>query len=138
MSSASVQRLARIALIGFLCTITAACVIGTGGCSTEEAATFSEVQHYAGTELVPKDDGLGGCGASFTTSDDPDLVIQHYRSRLEGAGWTIDPPEPLPPDGVEIQSVSLGAHKETMGFGVSAEIVGGPETEFVIHIREND
>jgi len=136
---AAANRLARIVLIGFLGTITSACVIDTGGCSSEEAATFNEIQHYAGAELAPKDDGLGGCGAAFFTGDDPNLVIQHYRSRLEAAGWTIDPPEPSPPDGAEVQAVSLGARKGTMGLGVSAEIIlGRSETEFVIHVRESD
>jgi len=136
--TAGVQRHARVALLGFLITTTSACAIGTGGCSSEEAATFNDIQQYAGAELVPKDDGLGGCGATFFTGDDPNLVIQHYRSRLEAAGWTIDPPEPSPPDGAELQAVSLGARKGTMGLGVSAEILGRPEIEFAIHVRESD
>ena len=136
--TAFVQHLARIALIGFLGTTTSACLVDVGGCTSDEVATFHEVQHYEGVELVPTGDGLGGCGASFTTSDDPDLVIQHYRSTLEAAGWTIAPPEPLPPDGGAISSVSLGAYKGTIGFSVSAEILGRPETEFVIHVRESD
>ena len=93
------------------------------------------------SELVPEDDGLGSCGAMFSTLDDPDLVIEHSRSRLEAAGWAIDPPLPPPPappeDGIEMQSVWLGARKETMGYGVSAEILGGPETVFVIHVGES-
>jgi len=135
--TAVVHRLVRIALVGFLVTTTSACVISIGGCSSEEAALFNEIEHYGGAELVPEDDGLGGCGASFSISDDPDLVIDHYRSRLVAAGWAIDPPDPPPLDGVEMQSVSLGARKGTMGFGISAEILGGPEILFVIHVGES-
>jgi len=135
--TAAVHRLVRIALIGLVATTTSACLISLGGCSSEEAVYFNEIEHYSGAELVPEDDGLGGCGATFSTSDDPDLVIEHYRSRLEAAGWAIDPPEPSPLDGVEMQSVSLGARKGTMGYGISAEILGGPKTVFVIHIGES-
>ena len=132
------HRIVRGAIIGLLVTTTSACIVSTGGCTSEEAATVNGVQLYGGAELVPTDDGLGGCGASFTTSDDPALVIEHYRSRLEAAGWAIDPPEPLPPEGGEIQSVSLGARKGRMGIGISAEIIPGAETTFVIHVRESD
>jgi hypothetical protein len=132
------QWLARIALVGFLLAAISGCATSADGCSSEEAATFNEIEHYGGVELAPEDDRLGGCGATFTTRDDPELVIEHYRSELDLAGWAIDPPEPLPSDGAEMQSVSLGARKGTMGLGVSAEILGGPETEFVIHVREDE
>lgn len=132
---AIVHRLVRIALIGLMVTTVSACLISIGGCSSAEAAAFNEVRHYGGAELVPEDDGLGGCGASFSTGNDPNLVIEHYRSTLEAAGWTIDPPlpSPLPPpeDGI-----GLGARKGMLGFGVSAEMVGEPETIFVIHVNE--
>ncbi|MDQ2933993.1 MAG: hypothetical protein M3R49_03245 [Chloroflexota bacterium] len=138
---ATVHQLVRIALAGLLVTTTSACLISIGGCSSEEAAHFNDVEHYGGAELVPEDDRLGSCGASFSTTEDPDLVIEHYRSRLEAAGWTIDPPLPSPPPppegGVEIQSVWLSAHKGTIGYGVSAEILGGPETVFVIHVGDS-
>jgi len=142
--TATVDRLVRIALIGLLVTTTSACLISIGGCGSEEAAYFDVVEHYGGAELVPEDDGLGSCGATFRTSDDPDLVIEHYRSRLAAAGWAIDPPLPSPPppppeDGIEImQSVWLSAHKGTIWYGVSAEILEGPETVFVIHVGESD
>lgn len=136
----TVHRLVRMALIGLLVTTTSACLISIGGCSSEAAwYAFHDVEHYDGAELEPED-GLGSYGASFSTSDDPDLVIEHYRSRLEAAGWAIDPPLPSPPteDGSETQTVSLSALKGTIRYSVSAEILGEPETVFVFHVGESD
>lgn len=138
--TAIIHRLVRIALIGLLATTTSACLIIIGGCSSEAAwYAFHHVEHYDGAELEPED-GLGSFGASFSTSDDPDLVIEHFRSRLEAAAWAIDPPLPSPPreDGIEMQTVSLSAHKGTIRYSVSAEILGEPETVFVIHVGESD
>ncbi|MDQ2941461.1 MAG: hypothetical protein M3R05_04640 [Chloroflexota bacterium] len=138
---AAIHRLVRIALVGLLVTTTSACLVSIGGCSSEEAAYFNEIEHYGGAELMPEDDGLGSCGASFTTSDDPDLVIEHYRSRLQAADWAIDPPLPSSPpasaDGIEMQSVGLSARKGTIGYGVSAEIFGGSENVVVIHVGDS-
>ena len=102
------------------------------GCSAEQADQMSQIEHYRGAELVPEDDGLGGCGASFTTTDDPDLVIEHYRSTLAAAGWTIDPPESA---GAQLQSVSISAYRGNYGCSISAELLGAAETNFVIHVN---
>lgn len=139
--AAGLTTFARVALIGFVLTTSSGCLVSIGGCGDDEAAAFDEIEHYAGTDLQPKDDGLGSCGAAFTTRDDPSAVIEHYRSRLEAAGWAIDPPEPSPPpgltDGIEGQSISLGARKGTMVFSVSAELLGQPQTNFVVHVGDS-
>ena len=101
---------------------------------------MSQIEHYGGAELVPEDDGLGGCAVSFSTTDDPDLVIEHYRSTLQAAGWTIDPPMDVPlgdPEGhgTQLQSVSISARRGIYGCSVSAELLGAPETNFVIHVN---
>lgn len=131
----------RMALIGLLAVSASACLVSIGGCSSAEASALNEVEHYGGAELVAEDDGLGSCGATFSTGDDPDLVIEHCRSKLQSAGWTIDPPQPSPPpvpseDGVDVGSISLSAHKGTMGYVVSPETFGATETTFVIHVGE--
>jgi hypothetical protein len=129
----------RCALIGLLVVTSSGCLVSIGGCSAAEAAYFNEIQHYGGAELVPENDGLGSCGASFTTRDDPNLVIEYYRSTLEAAGWAIDPllPSPPPDGGIEMQSLGLSARKATILFSVSAEILGAPETTFVIHVGDS-
>jgi len=137
---ANVNRAARIALGALLLTTTSACFLGMSGCSAEMADQLSQIEHYGGAELAPEDDGLGGCGTSFTTTDDPDLVIEHYRSTLAAAGWTIDPPMDVPPggpegDGSQLQSVSISARRGIYGCSVSAELLGAPETHFVIHVN---
>lgn len=133
---------ARTALGLFVLLASSACLISIGGCSSEEASYFSEVEHYGGVELEPEDDGLGRCGASFDTTDDPEVVIEHYRSRLEDAGWTIDPPPPPPPAGpgdvAQMATVTLSARKGTVGYSVSAELFGRSETNFVIHVGDMD
>jgi hypothetical protein len=132
------HRAVGIALLALLVATASACVLGLGGCSAEEADQLSRVEHYGGAELVPEDDGLGGSGAAFSTADDPDLVLEHYRSTLEAAGWTIDPDLPSPPPGGggdELESVSLSARRGSYGLSVSAELLGAPETNFVIHVN---
>lgn len=91
--SDTIQHLVRIAFAGLVLT-SAACLTSIGPCSSEEAAAVNAVEHYGGAELEPKNDGLGHCGATFVSADDPSLVIEHYRSKLEAAGWTVDPPQP--------------------------------------------
>ena len=139
--TAPTHRLVRIALLGLVLASASACLISLGGgCSAEEAAHLNEVDHYGGAELVPEDDGLGSCGASFSTADDPELVIEHYRSRLEAAGWAVDPPPASPPpleEGIELETVFVSARKGTMLYSVSAEILDAPETDFVIHVGDS-
>jgi hypothetical protein len=127
-----VRRATVLILIALLAATTSACFFAIGGCSAEEADQLSRMSHYAGAELVPEGDGLGGCGAAFTTTDDPALVVEHYRSTLEAAGWTIDAP---PGDGESDAAVSLSARKSPYGMSVSAELLGEPETNFVIPVN---
>src|SRR5688572_23460068 len=70
-----VRRATVLILIALLATTTSDCFFAIGGCSAEEADQLSRMSHYAGAELVPEGDGLGGCGAAFTTTDDPALVV---------------------------------------------------------------
>ena len=140
---AKVHRAARIGLTALLVTTTSACLLGMSGCSAEVADQLSQIEHYGGAELAPEDDGLGGCGTSFTTIDDPDRVIEHYRSTLEAAGWLIDPPlsaPPAPPEGdaSQLQSVSVSARRGIYGCSVSAELLGAAETNFVIHCNAGE
>lgn len=63
-----------------------------GACSAEEAAAFNEIDHYGGITLQPQDHYNGVCGATLTTTDDPEAVLEHYRDEWTAAGWTLDPP----------------------------------------------
>lgn len=61
-------------------------------CSDEERAEFASIQHFGTDVLVPEDDPVSGCRATFATEADPHDVIEHYESALEAAGWNVDPP----------------------------------------------
>ena len=132
---ASIQRFVRIAIAGLMVVTTSACITSIGPCSSDEAAAVNAVEHYGGAELEPKNDGQGHCGASFTTTDDPDLVIEHYRSTLEAAGWTVDSPQPAPSgEAIDVPRASVSAHKGSMFYGVTGDMPGGQENLFVIRV----
>ena len=60
--------------------------LGIGSCSETEAFAFNAIRHYGDEELVPDAHPSGACGASLVTGDDPDAVMEHYRSELERVG----------------------------------------------------
>ncbi len=98
---------------------------------------INAVEHYNGAELEPRNDGLGHCGATFTSTDDPSLIIEHYRSKLEAAGWTVDPPQPAPSgDGIDVPRASVSAHKGTMSYSVSGDTPGEVENQFMIRVAD--
>ncbi len=111
--------------------LTACLTAGPGGCSSEEAAAFNEIDHYGEQALVPVDHPYGICGAVFTSDDDPTLVVEHYETVLPEVGWTVQGAEsaPITAEGGEQigTAISLGANRGSMTFSLGAEILDGPE-----------
>lgn len=98
-----------------------------GACNAEAAAAFDEIDHYGGINLEPEDYPLGGrCVASFTSADEPEVVLNYYRAQWTAAGWTLDPLVPLasaPPEGDGAADFVFGgasAHKDGMTYSVTA------------------
>jgi hypothetical protein len=73
------------------------------GCGHNLPATTQKLPHYPGAvnwvEREPDSDqrllNIYNT-ASFTTSDDPESVLNFYRDTLTGDGWEIDPFQPDP------------------------------------------
>ena len=120
-------------ITGFFTTILlAGCLTaGPGGCSSEEAAAFNEIDHFGEQSLVPEDHPYGICGATFTSDVDPDLIIEHYQSVLPDAGWTVGEVESSPitaGGGDQVGTgIGLAATKGTMSFSIGAELIDGAE-----------
>jgi len=97
-----------------------------GACTPEAAAAFNEIEHYGGISLEPQDYPLGGrCVASFTSADQPEVVLDYYRAQWTAAGWTLDPSVPLasaPPAGEGNPDFVFGgasARKDGMTYSVT-------------------
>lgn len=126
------MRSRRIHLIWTLALVAAALAAGClnsayGACTQEAAAAFNEIEQYGGIELQPQDYPLGGrCVASFTSEDQPAVVLDYYRAQWAAAGWTLDPAPPLasaPPSGADVPDFVFGgasAHKGGMTYSVTA------------------
>lgn len=114
-------------------------VIG-GECSDEEAAAFNAIPHYGGEDLVREDHPYGACADVLVTSDDPEAVVEHYQTELMRAGYDVGPIESGPmttETGEAIGShVFFQATKSVMTANVSAEIITGQETQFVILVGD--
>ena len=84
----------RNALAAIVALVVAGCLnAGPGACTPEAAAAFKEIEHYGGISLEPQDYPLGGrCVGSFTSDDDPEVVLEFYRTQWTAAGWSLDPP----------------------------------------------
>jgi len=126
------MRSRRIRLIWAIALSAAALVAGClnsafGACTREAAAAFNEIEQYGGIELQPQDYPLGGrCVASFTSADEPEVVLDYYRAQWTAAGWTLDPASPLasaPPSGADVPDFVFGgasAQKGGMTYSVTA------------------
>ena len=107
---------------------------GPGACTSEAAAAFNEIDQYGDINLEPQDYPLGGrCVASFTTDDEPAVVLDFYRGQWRAAGWTLDASSPLasaPPVSEEPDFVlgALSAHKDGMTYSVT--VFRGEETRY--------
>lgn len=66
-----------------------ACLGRPGGCSGEEAEAFMAIAYYGDEALMPEPHPYGVCADTLVTEDDPDAVIDHYRSAFEAAGYTV-------------------------------------------------
>lgn len=116
--------------------LAAGCLVaGPGACTQAATAAFNEIEHYGGINLQPEDYPLGGrCVASFTSADQPEVVLDYYRAQWTAAGWTLDPSSPLasaPPAGEEIIDFVFGgasARKDGMAYSVTA--FKGEETRY--------
>ena len=98
---------------------------GPGACTSEARAAFNEIEQYGGIHLEPVDYPLGGrCVASFTSADEPAVVLDYYRAQWTAAGWTPDPPTPLatPPaeDAPDFVFGAASARKDGMTYSVTA------------------
>ena len=82
------------------CAVIASLVMGGclafGSCSETEAFAFNSLRHYGDAQLVPEPQPNGSCGASLVTGDDPDAVIEHYRSELQRVGFVLSSLESSP------------------------------------------
>ena len=116
--------------------------LGIGTCSETEAFAFNAMRHYGDEELVPELHPTGASGARLTTGDDPDAVIDHYRSELERVGFVVDPVESFPildQTGVVVgKTLLLQATIETASASISAEVLDGQDTTFTILMDEID
>jgi hypothetical protein len=136
-------RLCHAAALGaILCSpLLGGCFI-MGSCTETEAFAFSSIDHYGDEQLVPELHPSGACGASFITGDDPDVVIEHYRSELDREGFVVEAAEtfPITDDSGETvgRTLLLQAIIETASASVSAEVLDGEDTTFVILMDEVD
>ena len=129
-----------------LCTglaLTGCLTAGPGGCSSEEAAAFNEIDHFGEQQLVPEDHPYGICGATFTSDVDPDDVVEHYQDALADAGWTVggtESSEITVEGGGQIgQSIGLTGARSSMTFSLGAEILeNGEPAVFNILVGESD
>jgi hypothetical protein len=114
--------------------------LGIVSCSETEAFAFNALRHYGDVELVPVSHSSGGCGATLTTGDDPDAVIEHYRSELERVGFVVDAVESTPivdESGAVIgRTLSVQGTVQTATASVSAEVLDGQDTTFLILTNE--
>jgi len=92
-------------------------------------------RQYGGVNLEPEDYPLGGrCVASFTSADQPGVVLDYYRAQWTAAGWTLDPSSPLasaPPAGEDVPDFVFGgasARKDGMTYSITA--FKGEETRY--------
>lgn len=76
------------------------------------------------------------------SGDDPQAVMEHYRSELGRVGWSVEPMEPMPitdaSGAVVGRELSIRATVETATASISAEVLDGQDTTFVISIDELD
>jgi len=125
-----------------IATLLMAGCVGIGSCSETEAFAFSAIDHYGDAELVPEGHPSGACGASLVIGDDPDAVIEHYRSELERVGFVVDPMESAPivdvSGAVVGRTLGLQATIETATASITAEVLDGQDTTFVILMNEID
>jgi hypothetical protein len=111
--------------------LTGCLTAGPGGCSSEEAAAFNEIDHFGEQLIVPEDHPYGICGATFTSDVDPDDVVEHYQAALTDAGWTVGGTESSPitvEGGGQIgTSIGLSGAMGSMTFSLGAEILEDAE-----------
>jgi hypothetical protein len=128
-----------------LAALAAGCLnAGPGACTAEAAAAFNEISHYGGIRLEPQDYPLGGrCAASFTSADQPSLVLDYYRAQWTAAGWSLNPSSPLasaPPAGGNVPDFVFGgasAHKNGLTYWVTAQL-NGDEITYVLLVGRDD
>jgi hypothetical protein len=116
--------------------------LGIGSCTETESFAFNAIRQYGDVQLVPEPHPSGACGASLVTGDDPDAVMEHYRSELERVGFTVEPVESFPisdeTGAVVGRTLLLQATIETATASVNAEVLDGQDTSFMILMDEVD
>lgn len=117
-----------------------ACLQGTPTCSDTAAAEFRSLEHYRGAELEPQPHVYGACNATFASSDDPNLVLEAYRSELEASGYTVQSVFTTPisdqTGAIVGQAVSLDARSESFFVSVSAEVLDGQEATYNVFVDD--
>ncbi|MBI1970015.1 hypothetical protein HYS48_04945 [Candidatus Woesearchaeota archaeon] len=92
MSNRIVSIAAAIIILAFI-----AVFLNRDFCTKEEKAVFNEFPHYGGIQLTPRASGETGalCGASYTTLDNIQQVMEYYKEQLTAHGWEIQDTIPL-------------------------------------------
>ena len=115
--------------------------LGFGSCTETEAFAFNAMRQYDDAKLVPEPHPSGACGASLVTGDDPDAVMEHYRSELEGVGFVVSPVASAPivdENGTVVgRTLGLQATIETANASINAEVLDGQDTTFTILMDES-
>jgi hypothetical protein len=110
-----------------------------GQCTDEERAAFESIEHHGSDPLIPQDDALGGCRATFTSDRDPREMIEHYTKALNAADWAVDEAYMGPirdERGNEIGTVvDIGARKEPMAATITGEFFGDQSGTWVVLVR---
>jgi hypothetical protein len=117
-----------------------ACLLGTHPCSDSAAAEFRSLDHYRGLELEPQPHVTGACNATFVTADDPNAVLEAYRSELEASGYTIGNVSSTPVVGenetIVGQEVYLDAESDSFFASVSAVVFDGQEATYNVFVDD--
>ena len=117
-----------------------ACLQGTPTCSDSAAAEFRSLEHYKGARLEPQPHVYGACNATFVSSDDPNAVLEAYRSELEASGYTVRSAFTTPimdeTEAIVGQMVSLDAKSKSFFVSVSAEVFDGQEATYNVFVDD--
>jgi hypothetical protein len=83
-----------------LAVLASACMsAGPGACGQDERDFFHRVDHFGDVGIEPMDHPLGICGATYTTNEAAEAVIDHYLDEFRDAGWDPGPPQSTPGSG---------------------------------------
>lgn len=139
---AGARRRSRAAWCAVIASVALSGCLRIGSCTETEWFAFTTLDHYGDMNPVPEALPNGRCGTRWMSGDDPQAVMEHYRSELGRVGWSVEPMEPMPitdaSGAVVGRELSIRATVETATASISAEVLDGQDTTFVISIDELD